>query len=59
MEVPIQHMSSVGNIVEASRVTRNSRVFASVIRRSVDAGKKIVEDIEPKKEVGESSGATL
>ena len=59
VEVPIQPMPNVGNIAETSRVTLNGHVFAPVIRGDVSTGKKIVEDVEPKKAVGESSGATL
>ena len=59
MEVPIQPMPNVGNIVETSRVTRRGRVFAPVVRGDVSTGKKIVENVEPKKATGESSGATL
>ena len=58
MEVPIQPMPNVGNIAETSRVTRNGRVFAPVVHGDVSIGKKIAEYVEPKKEVGESSGAT-
>ena len=49
VEVPIQPMSDVGNIAEKSRVTRSGRVFAPVVQRDVAAGKKIVENDEPKK----------
>ena len=59
MEVTIQPMPNVRNIVETSRVTRNGRVFAPVVRGYVSTGKKIVENVEPKKATGESSGATL
>ena len=59
VEVPIQPIPNIGNIVETSRVTRNGRVFALVVHGDVSTGKKIVEDVEPKKAVGESSGATL
>ena len=59
MEVPIQPMPDVRNIAENIRVTCSGRVFARVVRRDVSAGKKIVENVEPKKAVGESSGATL
>ena len=59
MEVPIQPMSNVRNIAETIRVTRSGRVFAPIVRGNDNAGKKIVEEVEPKKAVGESSGATL
>ena len=49
VEVPIQPLSDVKNIADASRVTRSGRVFAHVIRRSVNADNKIVEEVEPKK----------
>ena len=59
VEVPIQPLSDVKNIAEASRVTRSGRVFAPVIRGNVNADKKVIESAEPKKAVGESSGTTL
>ena len=40
-------------------MTRSGRVFAPFIRGNVNADKKIVESVEPKKAVGESSGTTL
>ena len=49
----------VKNIVEANIVTRSGRVFAPVIWGNVNADKKVVESVETKKAVGESSGATL
>ena len=52
-------MPDVGNIAENRRVTRNGHVFALVVRRDVAAGKKIVENDDPKKATGETSGATL
>ena len=52
-------MSHVDNIIEASRVTRSGRIFAPTFRGDVNFGKKIVEIDEPKKVVGESSGAAL
>ena len=52
-------MSSVGNIDETSRVTRSGRVFAPIVHRNDNARKKTIEDVEPKKATGESSGATL
>ena len=59
MEIPIQPLSDVKNIAEASQVTRSGRVFAPVIRQSVNADKKVVESNEPKKVVGESNRTTL
>ncbi|CAI8617493.1 unnamed protein product [Vicia faba] len=59
VEVPIQPMPDVGIIYDNSRVTHSGRVFAPVIRRDVVAGKKITENVEPKKDAGEASGATL
>ena len=52
-------MPDIGNIAENSRVTHNGRVFAPVVRRDVSVGKKIAENVEPKKITGETSGATL
>ena len=40
-------------------MTRSGRLFAPVVWRDVDAGKKVVENDEPKKATGETSGATL
>ena len=59
MEVPVQPMPDVGNIVENSRLTRSGRVFAPVVRGDASAGKKIAENLEPKKVMGETSGVTL
>ena len=59
VEIPIQPMPDVGNIAETSRVTRYGRVFAPVVHGDISTRKKIVEIVEPKKEVSESSGATL
>ena len=59
VEVPIQPMPDVRNIAENSRVTRRGRVFAPVIQGDVSARKKIDENVEPKKAMGETSGATL
>ena len=59
VKVPIQPLSDVKNITEASRVTRTGRIFSLVIRGNVNADKKVVESTEPKKAVGESSGTTL
>ena len=59
VEIPIQPMPDVGNITDNCRVTRSGRVFAPVVRRDVVAGKKIIENDEPKKAAGETSGATL
>ena len=59
VEVPIQLMPNVGNIAETSRVTRSGRVFAPVVCGDVSTGKKVVENVEPKKAKGESSGVTL
>ena len=51
-------MPDVGNIADNSRVTRSDRVFAPVIQRDFFAGKKIAENDEPKKAVGETCGFT-
>ena len=59
MEVPIHPMPNVGNIAETTKVTRSGRVFTPFVRGDVNTGKKNVEDAEPKKAAGESSGATL
>ena len=59
VEFTIHPISNIGNIAETRRVTRNGRVFAPVVRGDVSTRKKIVEEVEPKKAVGESSGATL
>ena len=59
MEVPIQLMPDVGNIAENSRVTRIGHVFAPVFQGDVSARKKIVENVEPKKATGETSGDAL
>ena len=40
-------------------MTHSGRVIAPVFRGDVSTGKKIVENVEPKKAVGESSGATV
>ena len=52
-------MSHVENIAEASWVTRSGRVFTPTFRGDVSFGKKVVENAEPNKVVGESSGAAL
>ena len=49
VEFPIQPLSNVKNIVEANRVTRSGRVFAPIIWENVNADKRVVESIEPKK----------
>ena len=59
VEFPIQPMPNVGNIAETSRVTRRGRVFAPVVHGDISAGKKIDENVEPKKATGETSGAML
>ena len=56
VEVPIKPIPDVGNIVENSRVTRSDRVFVPDVQRDVVAGKRIVENDEPKKATGETSG---
>ena len=40
-------------------MTRSGRVFATVVRGNDNDGKKVMESIENKKVIGESSGATL
>ena len=59
MKIPIRPSSHVENIVEASRVTRSGCVFIPTFRGDVNSCKKFVENVEPKKVVGESSGAAL
>ena len=52
-------MPDVGNIYENIKETRSGRVFALVVWRYVSDGKKIAENVEPKKATGETSGAAL
>ena len=59
VEIPIQPLSLFKNITDASRVTRSGHVFAHTFRGDVNSSKKVVENVEPKKVVGESSGAAL
>ena len=59
VEIPIQPFSHVENISEASRVTCNGRVFAPTFRGDVNTYKKVMENVEPKKVVGEYSGPAL
>ena len=59
VEIPIQPLSHVENIVKDSRVTFSGRVFSPTFRGDVNSGKNVVENAEPKKVVGESSGAAL
>ena len=59
VEVSIQPMPNVLNIAETNRVTRNGRIFAPFVRGDVSTGKKVVENVEPKKDLGKSSGAML
>ena len=49
VEVPIQPLSNVKNIDEASRVTRIGRVFAPVIRGNVNAEKRLLKVVNPRK----------
>ena len=59
MDNLIQPLSHVENIAEASRVTRSGHIFAPTFQGDINSGKKIIKNAEPKKVVGESSGATL
>ena len=49
VEVPIQPMPDVGNIAETSRVTRNGRVFAPVVRGDVLMEIKLLRMLNPRR----------